>query len=78
MKLIDPNYDSVKVEETDDPNKKTRTVEKKVKKWTLMNEQRPIWLRSIIGIISYPHFVFLFNLFIHVLPFFNTPIFVKV
>lgn len=42
----DPNYDSVKVEETDDPNKKTRTVEKKVKKWTLMNEQRPIWLRS--------------------------------
>nr|3PEH_A Chain A, Endoplasmin homolog [Plasmodium falciparum 3D7]3PEH_B Chain B, Endoplasmin homolog [Plasmodium falciparum 3D7]3PEJ_A Chain A, Endoplasmin homolog [Plasmodium falciparum 3D7]3PEJ_B Chain B, Endoplasmin homolog [Plasmodium falciparum 3D7] len=33
----DPNYDSVKVEETDDPNKKTRTVEKKVKKWTLMN-----------------------------------------
>ncbi|SOV16871.1 endoplasmin, putative [Plasmodium sp. gorilla clade G2] len=41
----DPNYDSVKVEETDDPNKKTRTVEKKVKKWTLMNEQRPIWLR---------------------------------
>lgn len=41
----DPNYDSVKVEETDDPNKKTRTVEKKVKKWKLMNEQKPIWLR---------------------------------
>ncbi|GAW83599.1 endoplasmin [Plasmodium gonderi] len=42
----DPNYDSVKVEESDDPNKKTRTVEKKVKKWKLMNEQKPIWLRS--------------------------------
>ncbi|KMZ96966.1 endoplasmin [Plasmodium vivax North Korean] len=41
----DPNYDSVKVEESDDPNKKTRTVEKKVKKWKLMNEQKPIWLR---------------------------------
>lgn len=42
----DPNYDSVKIEETDDPNKKTRTVEKRVKEWTLMNEQKPIWLRS--------------------------------
>ncbi|KJP85066.1 hypothetical protein AK88_05304 [Plasmodium fragile] len=41
----DPNYDSVKVEESDDPNKKTRTVEKRVKKWKLMNEQKPIWLR---------------------------------
>ncbi|CDU20743.1 hypothetical protein YYC_01540 [Plasmodium yoelii 17X] len=42
----DPNYDSVKVEESDDPNKKTRTVEKRVKQWKLMNEQKPIWLRS--------------------------------
>ncbi|KAI4834936.1 endoplasmin [Plasmodium brasilianum] len=42
----DPNYDSVKVEESNDPNKKTRTVEKKIKKWKLMNEQRPIWLRA--------------------------------
>ncbi|SCN63188.1 endoplasmin, putative [Plasmodium chabaudi adami] len=41
----DPNYDSVKVEEPDDPNKKTRTVEKRVKQWKLMNEQKPIWLR---------------------------------
>ncbi|CAD2113961.1 heat shock protein 90kDa beta [Plasmodium vinckei petteri] len=41
----DPNYDSVKVEESDDPNKKTRTVEKRVKQWKLMNEQKPIWLR---------------------------------
>ncbi|SCQ17035.1 endoplasmin, putative [Plasmodium ovale] len=41
----DPNYDSVKVEESNDPNKKTRTVEKKLRKWKLMNEQKPIWLR---------------------------------
>lgn len=44
--LDDPNYDSVKIIDSEDTNKKTRTVEKKVKEWTLMNKQKPIWLRS--------------------------------
>lgn len=39
-------YDSVKVQESDDPNKKTVTVEKRVKEWKLMNQHKPIWLRS--------------------------------
>uniref|UniRef100_A0A8C9GQW6 Heat shock protein 90-2-like n=1 Tax=Piliocolobus tephrosceles TaxID=591936 RepID=A0A8C9GQW6_9PRIM len=42
----DKNYDSVKIIPSEDPNKKTVTVEKRVKKWKLLNEQKPIWLRS--------------------------------
>lgn len=48
----DPNYDSVKVYEPSDPKKKTRTVEKRIKDWKLMNEQKPLWLRNPKDVID--------------------------